>query len=154
MDKEYQSIDRGGNASWMWSTVSCSFLPTSRPFQTRVISFISARFGLSTGFDEPDAALAPKAKKAAPGQRTTLFLRPRNPEREIWDGHRLGVERAVEALGIDATAQPIEAFSEVLKESFARTQLLNYQMRQPFRVEQDKIVLDALSVAVNFSKRL
>ena len=131
----------------MWSTVSCSFLPTSRPFEitTCFIHFGKIRTFLPYGFDEPDAALL-LDKKAAPGQRTTLFLRPRNPEREMGWRRRLGVERAVEALGIDA-AQPIEALSEVLKSLLPERSCLNYQMGQPFRVEQDKIVLDALSVA-------
>ena len=31
-----------------------------------------------------------------------LFLRERDPEREVWDGRRLGVEAAAEALGVSA----------------------------------------------------
>jgi Xaa-Pro aminopeptidase len=57
-----------------------------------------------TGFGEPDAWLVllpdgPGGK--GEGARSVLFLRPRDRERETWDGRRLGVERAAEVLGID-----------------------------------------------------
>src|SRR5437016_4040833 len=45
-----------------------------------------------TGFEEPDAiaVISPSSEK-----KFTLFVRPRDPEREIWDGYRAGVEGAV-----------------------------------------------------------
>ena len=44
-----------------------------------------------TGFEEPDAiaVIAPSESK-----KFTLFVRPRDPERAIWDGYRAGVEGA------------------------------------------------------------
>src|SRR5437588_12617635 len=44
-----------------------------------------------TGFDEPEAiAVIAPAKE----QPYTLFVRPRDPVRVVWDGRRAGVERA------------------------------------------------------------
>ncbi len=57
-----------------------------------------------TGFGEPDAwlVLLPEGLGGkGEGPRTVLFLRPRDRERETWDGRRLGVERAAEILGVD-----------------------------------------------------
>ncbi|HWH83510.1 MAG TPA: aminopeptidase P N-terminal domain-containing protein [Burkholderiaceae bacterium] len=54
-------------------------------------------FHYLTGFDEPGAWLALQASGEA-----LLFCRPKDPEREIWDGVRLGVEAAPAALGVDA----------------------------------------------------
>ncbi len=53
-------------------------------------------FHYLTGFDEPEAWLLIEASG-----RTTLLCRARNPEREIWDGKRLGPEGAPAALGVD-----------------------------------------------------
>lgn len=63
-----------------------------------------------TGFDEPDsiAVIAPSRE-----QKYLLFVRPRDPEREIWDGRRAGVEGAREDFGADE-AFPIEEFKEKL----------------------------------------
>ena len=50
-----------------------------------------------TGFDEPDAIaiIAPRLKGAdAKTPQFVLFVRPRNKEREIWDGRRAGPEGA------------------------------------------------------------
>jgi Xaa-Pro aminopeptidase len=60
-----------------------------------------------TGYTEPDAAvlLDPSAD-----QPFTLFVRPRDPERELWNGVRGGVEAAVERFGADA-AFPISELS-------------------------------------------
>lgn len=50
-----------------------------------------------TGFTEPGACLV----LAADGT-STLFCQPKDLEREIWDGYRLGPEAAIAALGVDA----------------------------------------------------
>lgn len=51
------------------------------------------------GFPEPEAVLV-----LAPGHEApfTLFVRPRDRERETWDGYRAGPEGAVERYGADA----------------------------------------------------
>ncbi|MFZ3125650.1 MAG: aminopeptidase P N-terminal domain-containing protein [Acidovorax sp.] len=50
-----------------------------------------------TGFTEPNACLV-----IAGDGRTTLFCQPKDLEREIWDGYRLGPAAAPAALGMDA----------------------------------------------------
>jgi len=50
-----------------------------------------------TGFDEPGAWLAIEANG-----HTTLFCQPKDMEREIWDGIRLGPKAAPAALGVNA----------------------------------------------------
>ncbi|APW45314.1 aminopeptidase P N-terminal domain-containing protein [Rhodoferax antarcticus] len=45
----------------------------------------------------------PKAWLVISGDgKTTLFCQPKDLEREIWDGYRLGPDAALEALGVDA----------------------------------------------------
>ncbi len=65
-----------------------------------------------TGFEEPDAiaVIAPSQEK-----KFTLFLRPRDPERAIWDGYRAGVEGAVSDYSADE-AFPIVDFDAKLPE--------------------------------------
>ncbi len=64
-----------------------------------------------TGFDEPEAVLV-----LVPGRKhgeSILFCRERDPEREGWDGPRLGPEGVVDALGVD-DAYPIADLDEIL----------------------------------------
>ena len=65
-----------------------------------------------TGFEEPDAiaVIAPSQKR-----KFTLFVRPRDPERAIWDGYRAGVEGAKADYSADE-AFPIAEFDEKLPE--------------------------------------
>jgi Xaa-Pro aminopeptidase len=53
-----------------------------------------------TGFSEPGAWLVIEASGKA--IRSTLFCRPKDLEREIWDGIRLGPEAAPAQLGVEA----------------------------------------------------
>ena len=53
-----------------------------------------------TGFSEPGAWLVIEASGRA--VKSTLFCRPKDLEREIWDGIRLGPDAAPEQLGVDA----------------------------------------------------
>ncbi|HYH79377.1 MAG TPA: aminopeptidase P N-terminal domain-containing protein, partial [Longimicrobium sp.] len=57
-----------------------------------------------TGFPEPAVAVLTPHD---PEHRFTLFVRPRDPERETWSGARAGVEGARERYGADA-AYPLE----------------------------------------------
>jgi len=59
-----------------------------------------------TGFEEPASWLVIEATG-----KTTLFCRPKDLEREIWDGIRLGPKAAPAALGVDA-AFSLEALDE------------------------------------------
>ena len=61
-----------------------------------------------TGFTEPNACLVLTAEGEA-----TLFCQPKDMEREIWDGVRLGPEAAPAALGVQQ-ALPIEALDSAL----------------------------------------
>ena len=68
-------------------------------------------FWYLTGFDEPEAVLV-----LVPGRKhgeSILFCRDRDPEREGWDGPRLGPDGAVATLGMD-DAYPIADLDEIL----------------------------------------
>ena len=56
-----------------------------------------------TGFEEPGATLVMKVARSGKSYRleSHLFCRPKDLEREIWDGIRLGPEAATEILGIE-----------------------------------------------------
>lgn len=64
-----------------------------------------------TGFTEPDAfaVIAPKRKDG----EYVLFCRPRDPEREQWDGRRSGVEGATSEFGADQ-AYPLNELDAVM----------------------------------------
>src|SRR5580704_10154069 len=62
-----------------------------------------------TGFDEPESVLVLDGVE----RKTTLFVRPRDREREIWDGHRAGVDGAKESYGVDQ-AFPVSEIDEKL----------------------------------------
>jgi Xaa-Pro aminopeptidase len=83
-----------------------------------------------TGFPEPDAVavLAPKHKDG----EFVLFCRPRDPEREVWDGYRYGTEGAVEQFGADA-AHPLAELDEKLPELLADRKRIHY----PLGVDDD-----------------
>jgi Xaa-Pro aminopeptidase len=50
-----------------------------------------------TGFDEPESVVLLDARE----RKTVLFVRPRDPDREVWDGPRAGVDGAKERYGAD-----------------------------------------------------
>ncbi len=68
-------------------------------------------FWYLTGFAEPESVLV-----LVPGRKhgeALLFCRERDPEREAWDGPRVGPEGAVDALGLD-DAYPIDDIDDIL----------------------------------------
>ena len=84
----------------------------------------SSDFFYLTGFEEPEAIAV-----IAPGneQKFTLFVRPRDPEREIWDGRRAGVDGAKQEYGADE-AFPIAEFEEKLCDILNGPEKLYYRL--------------------------
>jgi Xaa-Pro aminopeptidase len=78
-----------------------------------------------TGFDEPECVLV--LNSAHHEHRSVLFVRPRDPERETWDGPRAGVDGAVERFGADA-AFPIAELAERLPDYLKDVRRLHYRL--------------------------
>ena len=101
-----------------------------------------------SGFDEPDSVLV--LSTVHPEHRAVLFLRPRDPERETWDGPRLGIERAPEVLGVDA-AFPIGEIDERLPGYMENVRRVHYRIGLDRRF--DERFLAALDVVRVRSRR-
>jgi Xaa-Pro aminopeptidase len=70
-------------------------------------------FFFLTGFDEANAVAVLNPPGAQ--ERFVLFVRPRDPDMEIWNGHRAGPEGAITTYGADA-AYPIGQLEQKLRE--------------------------------------
>ena len=92
-----------------------------------------------TGFEEPECVLV--LSTVHPEHRTVLFVRPRNPERETWDGPRAGVEGAVTRYGADAAFSMAELAAK-LPEYLQDCPRLYYRLGRDRRF--DARILDAL----------
>jgi Xaa-Pro aminopeptidase len=101
-----------------------------------------------TGFDEPDTVLVLSA--VAEKDKLVLFVRPRDPERETWDGRRAGVEGAIEVFGADA-AYPIAELAARLPELLLGATDLHYSLGR--HREQDDVLLTALEGARRRGRR-
>jgi Xaa-Pro aminopeptidase len=101
-----------------------------------------------TGFDEPDAVLVLAPERT--GERAVLFLRERDRAMETWNGKRLGVERAIEALGVDA-AYPIGELGTRLPELLTGAQTLHYALGTD--ASMDRTIHEALATAQSLTRR-
>jgi Xaa-Pro aminopeptidase len=77
-----------------------------------------------TGFEEPDSIAV-----VAPGRehQYTLFVRPRDPEQEIWVGRRAGIEGAKSEFGADASF-PVAEFEAKLQDFLDGSDKLYYRL--------------------------
>jgi Xaa-Pro aminopeptidase len=80
-----------------------------------------SHFYYLTGFGEPEAVLVMVQDKSI------LFCREKNPERETWDGFRYGPEAARERFGFDE-AHPIAALDRELERLLENRPILFYPM--------------------------
>lgn len=78
-----------------------------------------------TGFPEPGAVAVLSAADEA--RRFTLFVRPRDPEREAWNGPRAGVEGAQLRFGADA-AHPVDELDTHLRDLLQPADALWYAL--------------------------
>ena len=87
-----------------------------------------------TGFAEPASVLVLDAKDG----KSTMFTRPRDPEREIWDGPRFGVDGVKEHFGAD-DAFTIDKLETELPRLFTNKKKLYYRLGQN-RAMDDKVL--------------
>lgn len=92
-----------------------------------------------TGFDEPESVLL---LRSGAEPNSVLFVRPRDPERETWDGPRAGVDGAVQTFGA-AQAFPIAELDAKLPELLSGVPRLYYRLGQ--EGEEDARVLRAIA---------
>src|SRR5580704_2575347 len=76
-----------------------------------------------TGFVEPDTTLV--LRPGADTDRVVMFVRPRDPEMEVWDGVRAGLEGAKDRYGADA-AYPASELAQRLPDLIANCEQLHY----------------------------
>ncbi len=100
---------------------------------------ISSDFYYLTGFSEPESAVLFR-----PGAETplTMFVRPKDPDRERWEGRRAGLEGATERFGADV-AYEIEELEDRLPELIANATDLLYPLGE--NAEADRIVARAVA---------
>ena len=78
-----------------------------------------------TGFTEPESVLVLATEH--PDHASVLFVRPRDPDREVWDGARAGVDGAVKDFGADA-AFPISELAQRLPDYLQNHERLLYRL--------------------------
>ena len=103
-------------------------------------------FWYLTGFNEPNAALL--LLKTEQAEKAIIFLRPRDPLLETWNGRRLGVEHAPQQLNVNE-AYSIEELATVLPKILKNLTALYYVPE--IHTWGDKLVTES---AVSFSEIL
>lgn len=91
-----------------------------------------------TGFNEPESVLVLDTMN----NKSILFCREKNPEREIWDGFRYGFQAAKTEFGFDET-YPISEFKQKIGELVTNINNLYYSIgRKP---HYDEIIIDTIN---------
>jgi Xaa-Pro aminopeptidase len=102
-------------------------------------------FHFLTGFVEPDAIAVLDPMSDAP---FTLFVRPRDPDAEAWNGLRAGVDGAVERFGADE-AHPVGEYRDWLRKRLVGRRSVGYVLGGP--VDDD--VLGAVRALRSYADR-
>lgn len=93
-----------------------------------------------TGYPEPEAVAVLAPSGDAP---FTLFVRPRDPDRETWTGPRGGVEAALDRFDADA-AHPIGELGEKLPKLLKGTDRVHFRLGTG-RQDVERVVLDVVA---------
>jgi Xaa-Pro aminopeptidase len=101
-----------------------------------------------SGFDEPESVLV--LNSTAEKDRFVLFVRPRDPEREVWDGSRAGLDGALQTFGADASF-PTAELGTRLPDLIQNTPRLFYRLglQRTF----DDLLLGAVDVVRHRARR-
>jgi Xaa-Pro aminopeptidase len=107
-----------------------------------------SNFYYLTGWEEPESFLALTIHKQK--ARLALFVRPRDQDRELWEGRRYGVEGALQAFSADEV-YPIEGLSHQLPSLMAQAGQIYYGLGQDS--SNDQLVVEAMKSAKRLGGR-
>ena len=93
-----------------------------------------SNFRYLTGFNEPEAILVLCSRN--PKAESVLFVRPKDPRLEMWEGRRPGPEGARELTGVDCTYN-LEDFEKVLTQLLPGHDGLYFDIHSP--VHRDRL---------------
>lgn len=98
-------------------------------------------FAYLSGFEEQESVLVLDAKT----RKTTIFVRERDPARELWDGPRAGLDGAKATLGVDEVL-PIKDFIPKLPDLLSKRRRLYYRLNVQKGMDESVLsAIDALS---------
>jgi Xaa-Pro aminopeptidase len=100
-----------------------------------------SNFFYLSGFEEPEAFLVIAPSKGSGTHKTVLFVRRRDPLKEMWEGERYGVEGALSVFAADE-AYPIDEFDGKLPELLNGSEKIYYRLG--LSEEVDRRVLGCL----------
>jgi Xaa-Pro aminopeptidase len=101
-----------------------------------------------TGFVEPDTTLI--LRPGADTERVVMFVRPRDPELEVWDGKRAGIDGAKSTYGADA-AYPAAEMPGKLAELIANHEELHFCLG--LDDDMDRLITQAIARLRKTEKR-
>jgi Xaa-Pro aminopeptidase len=101
-----------------------------------------------TGFVEPDTTLI--LRPGADTERVVMFVRPRDPELEVWDGKRAGIDGAKSIYGADA-AYPAAEMPGKLAELIANHEELHFCLG--LDDDMDRLITSAIARLRKTEKR-
>ncbi|MBK9071325.1 MAG: aminopeptidase P N-terminal domain-containing protein [Myxococcales bacterium] len=101
-----------------------------------------------SGFAEPEAVLV--LRPGAASEKFVMFVRPRDPEMETWNGRRAGLEGARERFGADA-AYPFSELGAKLGELICNVEELHYQLGED--AAMDALIASNIAVLRRSEKR-
>ncbi|MBT6208131.1 MAG: M24 family metallopeptidase [Francisellaceae bacterium] len=102
-----------------------------------------------TGFNEPDCCLV-LTKDYSGKSKVTMFLQPKDPIAECWNGKRLGIDEGIKVLGLDA-AFPLCDLEKHLTDLCANKQNLYYSFSA--NTQNDLCVLKTLEIVKQGMRR-
>ncbi|MBX7219887.1 MAG: aminopeptidase P N-terminal domain-containing protein [Blastocatellia bacterium] len=129
-------------------TIGCNTLVVYSPSEAHRTHDLNYRYRPDsdvyylTGFDEPDSVVV--LTNDHPDHKFVMFVRPRDPERETWDGIRAGVEGAATKFGADA-AYTIGEFPAKIGDYLNKSKTLYYRFSRDEHFNQQ--ILGALKNA-------
>lgn len=100
-------------------------IPTIRTHNMEYTYRQNSNFYYLTGFEEPNSicVIAP----SHPKHQFIMFVQPRDRDREIWDGKRVGVDGVIENFGADV-AFPISEFDKKIPDYINKTDRIYYTL--------------------------
>ncbi len=134
----------GANSLGIWMASP----PRTRSNDTEYRYRASSDLYYLTGCDLPESVLLLRPD-ADNGERSILFVQPRDPEKEIWTGHRVGPEGAKELFGVDAT-YTIDQLDEKVKDFLVGCEKIYYHFGD--EEKQDLQVLKWLNEVKRFRR--